>query len=569
VSGLLIVLLVLPLGAAFAGALGRYWPRFPLGQTAGLLALAAGLVLLMPLAPVALASSGVPLLYEVGGWSEPVGIALYLDGLAWLASAIGLLVAFCALLYAVCEGGHPPGFYFFFLLLIFGMQGVILTGDLFNLFVFQEILSLSSYILIADRGRPRNLVASFRYLLISSLALAFFLLGIFLLYRATGTLSLRMLAQALAAPASRGRPELELAVACLLVGAGVKAAFLPFQSWLPEAHAAAPHAVSAVLSGVIIKVSFLVVWRLLRLFAAADLQAVLLWVGVLTAVAGVGAAVAQLDAKRLLAFSSVSQVGYIVAAFGAGAANRAPAAASFALGASLYHLLSHSLFKSLLFLVVGTAIHLTGERDLRRLGGLARRRPALAVMFLVGAFGISGLPPFNGFVSKGLVNESLKGRPLAYALILLAGAGTLAAMLKLSGIFFRRRAALGLAAAPPAPRRPSPTLYLPMGLLAALCLGTGLLPGPVGRLLGPVAAGTGQGRTAAFAPSLAEAFSPLHLLELGGTVLAGSGLYLLATRTPLGHRLLDRLRGTTLGLNSALALVVAGLLGFVLLAWLL
>jgi formate hydrogenlyase subunit 3/multisubunit Na+/H+ antiporter MnhD subunit len=529
VSGLLILLLVLPLGGALATALGKKLPR--LGPAAGLLVPAACLGLLVPLAPAALAAleGGPALVYELGRWSEPVGIALYFDGLAWLTSAVGLLVALCALLFAVSEGGHPPSFYFFFLLLIFGMQGVILTGDLFNLFVFLEVLSIASYILIAGAGKPRSLVASFRYLMISSLGIAFFLLGTFLFYRAAGTLSLRLLGEALAGASPAARWELELAVVCLAVGVGVKASFLPFHTWLPDAHAAAPHPVSAVLSGVMIKVSFLVVWRLLRLFAAADLQVVLLWVGALTALFGVGAAISQVDAKRLLAFHSVSQMGYIVAAFGAGAAatggaGAAAGRAGVALGASLYHLVSHSLFKSLLFLAVGAVIHLTGERDLRRAArqrpqaALAGRVPVLFALFLAGALSISGLPPFNGYVSKGLVTASLKGQPLAYGLILLAGAGTVASMLKLSGIFFRRREtgpAAGAVAEPAAaPALSSPaaaarnrlplSMYLPLALLAALCLTTGLLPRPVGGMLAAIALGIRPDRAIVLAPAIAQ-----------------------------------------------------------------
>ena len=576
---LVILLLVVPLGGAVAAALGVYVPRRSqhgpgLGGVAALCSLAACLALLIPLAPAAL-GTGQPLVYPVGGWGEPVGIALYLDGLAWTSSLVGLLVASCALLFAVAEGKHPPRFYFFFLLLVLGMEGVILTGDLFNLFVFLQILSIASYILIAGGERRQALVASFRYLLISSLGIGFFLLGIFLFYQATGTLSLRLMAASVqAAGRAQGGSAfrtLELAVICLAVGAGVKTAFVPFHAWLPDAHASAPHPVSAVLSGVMIKVSFLVLWRLVSLFGAGDLQQVLLWVGGLTAVFGVVAAIAQSDCKRLLAFHSVSQMGYIVASFGAGTAA--------ALGASLYHLVNHSLFKSLLFLSVGAVIRATGERDigrLKRLGGLAGRLPAVFGLFLVGALSIAGLPPFNGYASKGFIASGLQPRPLAYLLILAAGAGTVASFLKLSGIFLTRQQATspeasggaahatGGAAAPLL--QPPAVMLIAMTALAVPCIATGLLPGAVTRILSrvvgavPVVAGTPR-------TPFGELYSPTHLAELAGTLAAGLGLYLLATRTGAGGRLLAGLRRRRTGLNFALALVVLGFVTLVLLTW--
>jgi formate hydrogenlyase subunit 3/multisubunit Na+/H+ antiporter MnhD subunit len=570
VSELVVLLLVVPLVGAVLSGLGRYVRRFPLAELAAVTALCACLGLLVPLAPAAFGGGG-PLVYELGNWAEPVGIVLYLDSLAWTSSLVGMFVALCALLFAVSERSYEPRFYFFFLLLMLGMEGVVLTGDLFNLFVFLEILSIASYILIASTGRPRALLGSFRYLMISSLGVAFFLLGIFLFYQATGSLSLRLMAEAVRSLGrARGGADwqrLQLAVVCLATGAGVKAAFIPFHTWLPDAHATAPHPVSAVLSGVMIKISFLVVWRMLVLFSVAELQRVLLWAGAVTAVFGVVAAIAQTDGKRLLAFHSVSQMGYIVAAFGAGSAA--------ALGASLYHLVNHSLFKSLLFLTVGAVIHATGERDigrLRRLGGLAGRMPGVFALFLVGALSIAGVPPFNGYVSKGLVTAGLHAWPAAYILILLAGAGTVASFLKLSGIFWARKPA-----GPPAGTEPSSgrkvqvprAMLLPMALLAFLCLLTGLLPGFVGGTLGRVALGHRGLQLLPEGEGALSLYSLTHLAELAGTLAVGVAIFFLATRTRAGERVLAGLRNLRSGLNTALALLVVGFVALVLLTWLL
>ena len=569
-SELVVLLLVLPLVGAVLSGLGRYVRRFPLAEVSAVTTLCACLALLAPLAPSAFGGGG-PLVYELGNWSEPVGIALYLDPLAWTSSLVGMFVALCALLFAVSEREHEPRFYFFYLLLVLGMEGVVLTGDLFNLFVFLEILSIASYILIASAGRPRALLGSFRYLMIGSLGVAFFLLGIFLFYQATGSLSLRLMAEAIRSTRrARGSADwqrLQLAVVCLTTGAGVKAAFVPFHTWLPDAHATAPHPVSAVLSGVMIKISFLVVWRMLVLFSAGELQRVLLWAGAVTAVFGVVAAIAQTDGKRLLAFHSVSQMGYIVAAFGAGSA--------VALGASLYHLVNHSLFKSLLFLSLGAVIHATGEGDigrLRRLGGLAGRLPGVFALFLVGALSIAGVPPFNGYVSKGLVTAGLHSWPAAYILILLAGAGTVASFLKLSGIFWARKPA-----GPPAGTEPASGgklqvprgMLVPMSLLAFLCLLTGLLSGVVGPALSRVALGYRGAQVFPTGEGSFSLYSLPHLAELAGTLAVGIGIYFLATKTRAGERFLARVRNLRTGLNTALALLVLGLVALVLLTWLL
>ena len=582
---LIILLLIIPLAGAFLSALGKYIRRFPLAEISSLLAVVLCLGLLAFLYPAATRQAG-PVRYELGGWPEPVGISIYLDGLAWISSLVGMIVALSALLFAVWEKRYRPGFYFFFLLLVFGMEGVILTGDLFNMFVFLEIMSIASYILIVDSGKRDSLVASFRYLMISSLGMAFFLLGIYIFYQAAGTLSLRSLAVAAREIAARGAAAgnagvgntgissrgLNLAIVCLVVGAGVKAAFIPFHTWLPSAHATAPHPVSAILSGVMIKVSFLVVWRLLRLFDAQELQSVLLWVGSATALYGVVGAISQTDSKRLLAYHSVSQMGYIVASFGAGT--------SLALAASLYHLVNHSLFKSLLFLSIGTVISATGERNIRRLGNLGGKMLPVFLTFLVGAFSIAGLPPFNGYISKSLILDGLEGRPLAFGLIFLAGAGTVASFLKLSGIFVGKKAfpPIGEPARelrPPIPPTLRPTLHpmvhAPLFLLSLLCLATGVFPGffqnAFYRLLwvgegDPAQAPVPVGNQTAF-------YSPSHLLLFAATMAAGVLAYLLLVRTERGNRILERLRSVSPDLNAALVLVIAGFLVLVLLVWLL
>jgi formate hydrogenlyase subunit 3/multisubunit Na+/H+ antiporter MnhD subunit len=568
----LALLILLPFTASLLCLLARFLRRLLLAQIAAAVSIAGILLILALLVP---AVRGRPVLsYAMGGWAEPLGIALYLDGLAWIASVMGTVVGLCALLFAFGEKRYRSDFYFFFLMLLAGMEGVILTGDLFNMFVFIEIVSISSYLLIAYSLDPADLWASLRYLLLSSLSIAVFLMGLFLVYRSTGTFSIRLIEASLSsgggsvpaaasASAAGTAKALGLAAAALTVGVGLKAAFVPLHTWLPDAHAAAPHPVSALLSGVMIKISFLAVWRILSAFSSTGIQALFRWLGPLTALLAVVLALSQTDGKRLLAFSSVSQMGLITAAFGAAAGGEAAG-----LIASLAHILSHSLFKSLLFLSVGAAIHLTGERDLQRSGGSP---PPfwLMIFFLVGALSISGLPPFNGYVSKTLVVSLFKSSPLLATALRLTAVGTAASMIKLSGMFRRSRAASlpaatasaavtpgGTAALTAESGRPalSPFCLIALSLLALLCLAGGVAPRFLMQSLVLPAVGAPRARF----PSV---YTARHLIESGIYAALAVGLYLLA-RTRRAGKVLKGIRELRLSLDGALLLVVAAVVVF-------
>jgi formate hydrogenlyase subunit 3/multisubunit Na+/H+ antiporter MnhD subunit len=568
----LALLILLPFTASLLCLLARFLRRLLLAQIAAAVSIAGILLILALLVP---AVRGRPVLsYAMGGWAEPLGIALYLDGLAWIASVMGTVVGLCALLFAFGEKRYRSDFYFFFLMLLAGMEGVILTGDLFNMFVFIEIVSISSYLLIAYSLDPANLWASLRYLLLSSLSIAVFLMGLFLVYRSTGTFSLRLIEASLSSgggsvPAAASdsvsgtAKALGLAAAALTVGVGLKAAFVPLHTWLPDAHAAAPHPVSALLSGVMIKISFLAVWRILSAFSSTGIQALFRWLGPLTALLAVVLALSQTDGKRLLAFHSVSQMGLITAAFGAAAGGEAAG-----LIASLAHILSHSLFKSLLFLSVGAAIHLTGERDLQRSGG-SPPPPWLMIFFLVGALSISGLPPTGGYVSKTLVVSLFKSSPLLATALRLTAVGTAASMIKLSGMFRRSRAASLPAATasaavtttgtPPAAAGPgrqalSPFCLIALTLLALLCLAGGVAPRFLLQSLVVPAVGNPTDRF----PSV---YTARHLIESGIYAALAVGLYLLA-RTRRAGRVLKGIRELRLSLDGALLLVVSAVIVF-------
>ena len=559
----LALLILLPFATSLLCLLARFFHRLLLAQVVAAVSIVGMLLILVLLLPVV--RSPEQITYAMGGWAEPLGISLYLDSLAWTASVMGTVIGLSALLFAFGEHSYKSDFYFFFLMLMAGMEGVILTGDLFNMFVFIEIVSISSYLLIAYSLDPAKLWASLRYLLLSSLSIAVFLLGLFLIYRSTGTFSLHLIQASLnagsgsvstaASTSAAGTVKvLSLAAAALTVGAGLKAAFVPLHTWLPDAHAAAPHPVSALLSGVMIKISFLAVWRILSALSATGIQALFRWLGPLTALLAVVFALSQTDSKRLLAFHSVSQMGMITAAFGA-----ATEAGSAGLSASLAHILSHSQFKSLLFLSVGAAIHMTGKQNLQQRGTVSPPR-WLMPFFLVGALSISGLPPFNGFVSKTLVVSLFKSSPLLGTALRLTAIGTAASMLKLFGMFRKNRTeplpTTGTAAQSGRSYL-SPFCLIALSLLALLCLAGGLAP----RLLMQSLVFPAVGTPGARFPSV---YTARNLIESGIYAALAVGLFLLA-RTRRARILLRRIRSLRLSLDGSLLLVVAAVLLFALL----
>lgn len=273
---------------------------------------------------------------------------------------------------------------------------VVLTGDFFNLFVFMEIAAISSYALVAFGGGHDELEAAFKYAILGSVASAFVLIGIAVIYAEFGTLNMTHVATKIVGENSSA--TVRLAVGLFLCGFSLKVAFVPFHAWLPDAHPSAPAPVSAMLSGVLIKaLGVYVVARLVfNVFGAdPDFLRILRWLGVISMVAGVLLAIGQWDMKRLFAYHSISQIGYVALGLGLGT--------PLGITGGLFHLFNHAIFKSLLFLNAGSVEYATGTRQLRALGGLSRRMPVTASTSLVASLSIAGIPPFNGFWSKLLI----------------------------------------------------------------------------------------------------------------------------------------------------------------------
>ncbi len=334
-------------------------------------------------------------------WVRPYNfVILYypltLDGLSHLMLLVVSLATFAVSVYAVQYldkyASGQGKYYTLYMLLLTGMCGVLLAGDLVSLFIFMEVASLATYALVAFGQGPEELEAAVKYLVMGAVASLLVLVGISLVYGLTGTFVLAQIARTFPPAAVYAKGFM---VALFLAGFGMKAALMPFHAWLPDAHTAAPAPVSATLSGVLIKVIGLYVMA--RLFfnvlgMTAQLSYLLTFLGAVTILAGGLLVLTQNDFKRLLAYSSIAQIGYMVVGFSL--------ATPLGLMGALFHLFNHAAFKPLLFMNAGAVETATGTRQLDKLGGLGRKMPLTALTNLVGSLSISGMPPFNGFWSK-------------------------------------------------------------------------------------------------------------------------------------------------------------------------
>ena len=369
--------------------------------------LLANLAILSLLA-LAVASIGRTDVYEIGKWSIPLGINLVLDGLSSLLLLAISVVSTAAMLFSVryMEQYTAKAKYMsLFMLMVAGMNGVVLSGDIFNVFVFLEIASLASYALVGFGCEHEELEASFKYMVLGSIGSIFVLFAVALVYGNTGSLNMAYISKAI--QSSGLNASLTFALGLFVAGFGLKAALVPFHAWLPDAHPSAPAPISAMLSGVIIKA--LGIYALARLvFNVYGISIQMGWIltvlGLLSMVVGAFMAIGQWDIKRLMAYSSISQLGYVVLGIGLGgviiARGDNVAWASLAILGGLFHLVNHAVYKSLLFLTSGSVQMSTGTREMREMGGLAERMPVTRATCTIASASIAGIPPFSGFWSK-------------------------------------------------------------------------------------------------------------------------------------------------------------------------
>jgi multicomponent Na+:H+ antiporter subunit D len=391
------ILLLLPLlfGAVIA-VLAAVW-RPAAAQVVGVVSTAVALVL-SGVGLVTVVRDG-PLRHDLGGWPPPIGIEYVLDPLSAYLACIITLIGLLVMVYPTrtafdLEPGRGVPVYPLALLLLTGLMGVVLSGDLFHLFVFLEVYAISTYALVALGGN-RAIFASFRYVLLGTLGSGLYLLGVGFVYFSTGSLNMADLAGTL--PAIADQPAILGAMALIVLGLALKMALFPLHVWLPDAHTYSPPGVAALLAAIQVKAGAYALIRILYDvfgpgYDTLPVGPALTWFGAAGIVVGSVLAIRQSDLKRMLAYSTVAQLGYIGVGIGLGT--------RLALVGALLHVLNHALMKSGLFLVAGGILDRTGIKEIARFAGLGRRMPLTMAGFAIAAISMVGIPPTAGFFSK-------------------------------------------------------------------------------------------------------------------------------------------------------------------------
>jgi multicomponent Na+:H+ antiporter subunit D len=366
----------------------------------------------------------------IGAWPEPLGIALVADRLSSLMLLVSAIVTLAVLVYSVGQGmtddaeSAPLSIYHpSFLVLVGGVANAFLAADLFNLFVSFEMLLFASYVLLTLGGTESRIRAGTIYVVVNVVSSTLFLIAIATVYAATGSLNLAQLAGRLA---DLPDPVSLMIQLLLLTTFCIKAAVFPLSFWLPDSYPTAPAPVTAVFAGLLTKVGVYAVLRTQSLlFPDSPLSNLLLVAALLTMLVGILGAVAQADIKRMLSFTLVSHIGYMI--LGVALANEAGFAGA------IFYVVHHITIQTVLFLVLGLVEHRAGSTSLLRLGGVARLSPVLGITFFVAAMNLAGIPPMSGFLGKvGLTSAAIEvGTPLTYTL---AGAGMVTSLLTLYAV---------------------------------------------------------------------------------------------------------------------------------------
>ena len=449
-----------------------------------------------------------PQVVHLGNWEAPWGIVMVVDQLSSLMLVVSTVVSLAVLVYATGQGvadGDEEGpisiFHPSFLILVAGVSNAFLAGDLFNLYVGFEILLTASYVLMTMGGTAQRIRTGVTYVVVSVISSVLFLITIAMIYAATGTINMADLHGKLGELPVGTQMQLHL---MLLIAFGIKAAVFPLSFWLPDSYPTASAPVTAVFAGLLTKVG---VYSIIRtetlLFPGDRLDGLLMWVALLTMVVGILGALAQIDIKRMLSFTLISHIGYMV--FGVAIGSET------ALSATVYYVAHHIVIQTSLFLVAGLIERRGGSTNVDRLAGLARIAPVLALLYFLPALNLGGIPPFSGFLGKtGLLQAGVdRGEWLAYVLVgasVLVSLLTLLAMIRVWNRVFLR--------APEDAEYPDPILMAPVPAGSRFLRSSGGVDDQAGRF-------SGKGDVRLMSPSMLGATASLVVVGVALTVFAG------------------------------------------------
>lgn len=417
------------------------------------------------------------LVLQIGSWPAPFGITLVSDlfsaTMQLLTSIVGLAVGWYSLAM-IGEGRIAFGYFALFHFLMMGVNGAFLTGDIFNLYVWFEVMLISSFVLMALGGERAQMAGAIKYVTINLISSAMFLAALGILYGIAGTLNMADLAIKFSQIETESSRALITTISVLFLAAfGIKAAIFPLFFWLPASYHTPPAAIAAIFSGLLTKVG---VYALIRVFTLIFLQdtqfthTLILILACLTMFIGVLGAMSQNDFRRILSFHIVSQIGYMLMGLGL--------FTPLALAGSVFYIVHHILVKTNLFLVSGVVERLGKTAVLKKLGGLYRSQPALAILFLIPAMSLAGIPPLSGFFAKfNLIKAGLiESQYLVVAVALLVSLFTLYSMIKIWNEAFWK---LNPQRIENSQVKLSKSMVLPIGFLAILTLLVGFAIGPV------------------------------------------------------------------------------------------
>jgi len=435
---------------------------FATAKTARVIAIAAQAVLTGFSAYLFYLCKDREIITYIGNYESVLGITLRADTLASVFVVLTTLAFLLAALYSFNDGNSKL---FWFLLFVWQglLIGIFLTRDLFNVFVLIEVATVVVAVLIMYNRDNRSMYDGTFYLMVSIVAMQFYLFGVGYVYKLTGVLDFEAAAQVLATLDSR---SLVLPYALIITAIVLKCAVVPLFSWLPKAHGtpSAPSAISAILSGVYIKSGIYLFIRVQALFQGVDATLLFLIIGLITGIVGFILAMSQKDIKLLLAYSTISQVGLIIASLSIDNV--------YAQTGGLYHVINHALFKLSLFMVAGVIVKTYGTRNIDEVGDLLKRLPLVGVAAILAVLGITGAPMFNGSISKYFIMDGTNW--LITALFMVINLGTIIVFLKFSAMLFTRREhrGTGLLCSPQRTQQACPPVFAPLNKQIAV-----LVPG--------------------------------------------------------------------------------------------